>query len=371
MGPTIIFDKSAIQGLGQKALAEVGRYFYTVVPHVLLMETLADLSLKPDDLPAAQKKVADIANKVFPRQSIANEHYHTMCLHNLLGERVPMTRRPAVSGAKPVVATDGSKGMVIDVQPEHDAVLRWQSGQFNSDDMRFAIEWRKAAKGANLQEMKQALPSPPIKLKSADEVRDFVDTLLAQSELQEPILAWFLSMMKFDQTRQQKILSRWNFDVTRMLVSFAPYSYHCLRVQLIYYSGMLQGIFGTRSSNIVDLEYLYYMPFASVFSSGDKLHHQLAPLILDEDQSFVPSAELNKTLKELATERESDPDVNPSGNSIIQLLWQKHLNRDAIIPKQAPISQEQCDAIMEQMRPIMDALSKTEDEPDQRPRFPV
>ncbi len=46
MGPSILFDKSAIQSLGQQALHEVSRYFYTVVPPVLLMETLADLSLR-------------------------------------------------------------------------------------------------------------------------------------------------------------------------------------------------------------------------------------------------------------------------------------------------------------------------------------
>ena len=63
MGPTILFDKSAIQGLGQQALVEVGRYFFTVVPHVLLMETLADLSLRTDDISAARAEVAKIANK--------------------------------------------------------------------------------------------------------------------------------------------------------------------------------------------------------------------------------------------------------------------------------------------------------------------
>ena len=88
------------------------------------METLADLSLRPDDLEEARKKVAIIANKVLPIDSIANAPFHWMCIHNLLGERIPMDRVPAISGAKAVVAKDGSKGMFIDIQPENEAVLR-------------------------------------------------------------------------------------------------------------------------------------------------------------------------------------------------------------------------------------------------------
>src|SRR5260370_38117668 len=122
MGPSLLFDKSAIQSLGQQALHEVSRYFYTVVPPVLLMETLADLSLSSDDLDGARRKVAIIANKVLPIDSIANADYYSMCIHNLLGEHVPMDRRPAVMGAKTVTASDGTKGLIIDIQPWTEAV---------------------------------------------------------------------------------------------------------------------------------------------------------------------------------------------------------------------------------------------------------
>ncbi len=371
MGPAILFDKSAIQGLGQKVLAEVSRYFYTVVPHVLLMETLADLSLKPNDLPAAQKKVADIARKVFPIDSIANAHYHTMCVHNLLGDHVPMSRIPAVAGAKPVVAADGSKGVFIDVQSENEAVLRWRRGQFNSDDMKFAVEWRKAAKGANLEEMKQALPKPPVRLETVDEVCNFADLMLAQDEMQAPMLMWFMSLLRCDHSTQEKILVRWKFDVQRTLQYFAPYAYHCLRVQLIYYIGMLQGVFGTRPSNIVDLEYLYYTPFSSVFCSGDKLHQQLAPLILSDDQSFVSSTDFHKALNDLVATRESDPDAEPSDESLIQDLWRRHWKKEAKLPRRRPFSEDQSRSLMEAVQPIMDAIKNIDRGDEEKRRFPL
>lgn len=371
MGPVILFDKSAIQGLGHNALAEVSHYFYTVVPHVLLMEALADLSLMSGDLLAAQNKVAVIASKFFPIDSIANAHYHTMCVHNLLGDDIPMARVPAVAGAKPIDATDSSKGMFIDVQPENEAVLRWRSGQFNSDDMKVAIEWRNAVKRSNLEEMKQSLPNPPIKLKSPEEVRDFVDFWLVQQEVQTSTLIWFMNHLRFDEAKHQRILVRWKFEVNKTLSSFAPYAYHCLRVQLIYYVGMLQGVFGTRPSNIVDLEYLCYTPFASVFCSGDKLHKQLAPLILEQDQSFVPFAEIHKSLNDLASERESDTEAEPAEDSLIHNLWQKHWKKEAINSRRSrPITKEQSEAFMKEVRPIIDALESAKDAAEQKPRFP-
>jgi len=371
MGPSILFDKSAIQSLGRPALQEVSRYFYTVVPPVLLMETLADLSLKPDDLDGAKKKVAQIADKVFPINSIANAHCQTMCVHNLLGDAVPMTRVPAVAGGRPVMAKDGSKGIVIDIQPENEAVMRWRNGDFNADDLKFAIEWRENAKGSNLEAMKQALPKPPIKIQSAEHVGEVVDLMLSQPEFQEPVMHWFLSLLRCDAETIDKICVRWKWAVERSLIAFAPYAYHCLRAQLIYYIGMMQGFFGTRPSNIVDMEYLCYTPFAFVFCSGDKLHGQLAPFVLQDDQSFVGHDELRESLNEMAAVRKDAPDAEPGEDSLIRQLWIKHWKKPPPPSVRPSISEEESRRIMESVKPIMDAIQEQEQAAQPRPRFPV
>jgi hypothetical protein len=369
MGPSILFDKSAIQSLGQEALHEVSRYFYTVVPPVLLMETLADLSLTPDDLDRAKRKVAEIADKVLPIDSIANADCYSMCVHNLLGEHVAMDRKPAVFGARPVTANDGAKGLFIDIQPENEAVLRWRSGQFNENDLRFALWWRESAKDSNLEAMKQSLPKPPIKMRTADQVAAFVDLLLAQNELQESLLRWFLGLLRCDQDICDRVLLRWKWDVRRALASFAPYAHHCLRVQLLYYTGMMQGIFGTRSSNTVDLEYLHYTPFAFVFCSGDKLHRELAPFVLRADQSFVERQEMHTCLKAVVAARQESPDVQPEEGSLIHRLWINHWNRPPSNPIGRAISEEESRRIMESVKPIVEALE--EQEKRSGPRFPV
>ncbi|NQU24585.1 MAG: hypothetical protein HQ567_25155 [Candidatus Nealsonbacteria bacterium] len=369
MGPSILFDKSAIQSLGQAAVHEVSRYFYTVVPPVLLMETLADLSLKPDDLKAAKRKVAGIADKLFPIDSIANAHYQTMCIHNLLGDSVPMARKPAVCGARPVTAKDGSKGVFIPIQPENEAVLRWRSGQFNEEDLKFAVQWREAAHGSKLEEMKQALPQQPIKIQSAEQMGDVVDLMLAQPEFQKPLLLWFLALLRCDSETRERVAARWKWTVERSLVSFAPYAHHCLRVNLLYYMGMMQGVFGTRSSNVVDLEYLCYTPFAFVFCSGDKLHRQLAPFILQDDQSFVGQQNLQKALNEMAMARKDAPDAEPGEDSLIRKLWLKHWKKPPPKAMRGTTTEEENKRIMESIQPIMDALEEQERPPG--PRFPV
>lgn len=369
MGPSILFDKSAIQSLGQESLSEVSRYFCQLVPPVLLMETLADLSLEAHGIDEAKQKVRTIADKLWPIHSQANLHYHPLCVHNLLGEHIPMNRVPVIGGAKTVTAKDGSKGLFTDVQPENEAVLRWQSGQFSEADLTFAAQWREAATTIDFQAMMRQLPQPEFKLRSLEEVSTFVTLMLTEPEFREPVLRWFLGLLRCDQQTYDRVCFRWRLDIHRSLHTFAPYALHCLRVQLLYYIGMSHGILSTRSSNIVDLEYLCYTPFAFVFCSGDKLHGQLAPFILDADQSFVERQEMQESLKKMVAARRIEADSEPSEDSLIHRLWMKHWGKPPHRAVPRPISEEEGKKIMERMRPIIDALR--EQKRERGPRFPV
>jgi hypothetical protein len=218
--------------------------------------------------------------------------------------------------------------------------------------------------------MKQALPNPPIKIQSAQGVVEFVDLMLAQPECQESLLRWFVGLLRCDTETSERVSVRWKWAVDRSLAGFAPYAFHCLRVQLLYYIGMMQGHFGTRPSNIVDLEYLSYTPFAFVFCSGDKLHRQLAPFILQEDQSFVARDELQAALQEMAAAREDDPKAEPVEGSLIRELWLKHWKKPPPPAVRPPISEAQRTSIMESVKPIMESLREHEQNVQPRPRFP-
>ena len=371
MGPSILFDKSAIQSLGQQSLSEINRYFYTTIPPVLLMEILGDLSLDPNNLEASRAKVRELAHKVIPTDAISTVHYHSLCVHNLLGDHVPTGRRPVVGSARPIEAKDGTKGIFIDVQPEEEAVLRWQSGQFNESDLEFAIHWRKKAKGSNLEALKRGFSKPPTKITSLEEVSSFVDFIMADAEFQEQMLHLLLEIFECDKPTCERIGLRWQVANRRPLKAFAPFAVHCLRVQLLFYIGMTVGLLSTRASNIVDLEYLHYTPFAFIFCSGDKLHRQLAPFVLQEDQTFVDGQEMQESLKALTAARKGAVDLEPCEGSLIWKLWQKHWGKP---PRRAIgrlISEEESKRLMEQVKPIIESLEK---ETQVRPpglRFPA
>ncbi|MEX1015305.1 MAG: hypothetical protein WDZ31_01065 [Phycisphaeraceae bacterium] len=371
MGPSIIFDKSAIQSIGQRAIYEVNRYFYTVLPPVLLMEILADLSLDPEDLEGSKVKVAEVARKVLPPDSFANLDYRSLCIADLLGGEIEMSRRPVVGGARAVVSKDGRQGVHIDVQPENEAVLRWRAGEFNEDDLQFADSWRRNAQAIDLEAIKKGLPKSPIKFRSVKELAIFVDTMLEETDLQAAMLDWLLDLLRYERYVCNWVRHRWHVHGYTSIKAFAPYAFHCLRVQTLFLLGMSHNLLGTRPTNVLDVEYFFYSPFAHAFCSGDKIHRQLAPIVLEDDQTFVPREEMRKALMELVTARQEIRDVEPRDESIIHRLWTKHLERSVPQASRPPISQARSKRTMEQIKPIMEAIRESELRRPPPPRWPA
>ncbi|MCH8824570.1 MAG: hypothetical protein IH984_13800 [Planctomycetes bacterium] len=371
MGPSIIFDKSAIQSLGQQSIYEVSRYFHTVYPPVLLYEILADLALIKDDPDASKKKVAELANKVMPSDSITNIHYQPICIHNLLGIKINMDRRPLVGGAREVISKDGKKGNFIPVQPENEAVLRWRAGEITQADRDFAVRWRQTIQSFDLEGTKKNLPKPPMRIRSLEDLKMFVDNMLAEQDSQIRLLDLFLVYLQCKPYIRDWIHHRWSVNDYVSINEFAPYAFHCLRVQMLFCIGMSHGILGTKPTNAVDVEYLYYTPFAYIFCSGDKLHEQLAPLVLKEDQSFVKRDTMHQALKELVEERKESSQAEPNEQSLIKELWIKHWGRFVPQTTTEPVSAERSKKILEELKPMMEAIQEESNKASPQPRFPV
>jgi hypothetical protein len=54
-----------------------------------------------------------------------------------------------------------------------------------------------------------------------------------------------------------------------------------------------------KASHGVDLAYLYYLPFCSVFTSKDNFHVQIVPLFLGPNQEFIDGTQFKEDLKKL------------------------------------------------------------------------
>ncbi len=93
-----------------------------------------------------------------------------------------------------------------------------------------------------------------------------------------------------------------------------------------------------KESHQIDLAYLYYLPFCSVFSSKDRFPRQIVPLSLTDHQTFVEGHELKAELQKLDAHYSAFPDeikaqgfysyatLPPEDTSFLTTqLWDKYL----------------------------------------------
>jgi hypothetical protein len=334
------------------------------------METLADLSLDPDDIDSAKKRVASLARKMLPPDAFPNVGYRTLCISDLLGGHIEMGRKAVLAGGTTTESSDGRVGVSFNVSPENEALLRWRNGEFNEDDLELANTWRKNSQSINLEQMKQSLPRTETKITTLDDLERIVDAILEAPDAQEDLLRWFIDFLRCETCVKLSVLHRWRLRRCNSVQDFAPYAFHCLRVNAMFYIGMSHGLLGTKPTNVVDVEYLYYTPFAQIFCSGDKLHKRLAPLVIAKDQSFVDRDALASALIGVADARKRDTYAEPDEDSLIVRLWRQHVGTFAPQASPTPISDERAAEIDEELKPIMEAIRRSAAEEKTAPRWP-
>ena len=380
MGPTILLDKSVIQSLSQRAIIELGRYFTINAPPVLLLEMLADLSLDPDDLKGSAGRVRSISRKALPPSAFVNVDYFQLCVLNLLGQEIPMPRRPIIGGAQRVESVDGQVGSYIGVQPENEAVLRWGSGIFSEADVAFAKNWRNAVEAIDLDQVTRQAPKSPVRLRSLDQLVACVDEYLGHHESQLFLVNWFMKVLRVDPAIQRQVLERWNNLEQPRIQTFAPYAAYCVRVRALFDMGISHHLLSTRSSNLVDITYLYYSPCCKIFSTGDKFLKQFASITLLPDVSLVDGEELRMALEDVAGRREVAmqavgqsgmiPVVEPDEQSVIQRLWRKHTGGFRPQSPSRPITPERSAQINAELKPIFDAVDEASRKRPPNPLWP-
>ena len=89
------------------------------------------------------------------------------------------------------------------------------------------------------------------------------------------------------------------------------------------------------------MAYLYYLPFAAAFASGDGLHRRTVPLFLSDNQSFISAAALKTALQELDAHYDALPEEikqlgvlafasypPPTLHNAVTRLWDDHMRPD-------------------------------------------
>ena len=121
-------------------------------------------------------------------------------------------------------------------------------------------------------------------------------SVIEQQDYQNDFLRFLLNRTGVDQKVRDQVFGRWLKKGMPKIKDFAPYAYYCLTVYLSFYIGIAKNLIGTKPSNIIDLEYVLYMPFCKVFASTDKFHRDFSQIFLADGQDFVWGNDLKDDL---------------------------------------------------------------------------
>ncbi len=298
IGPITIYDKSTLQSLTVDESVWLDTHYKANLTPLFFVETLADLSKEMQKGRTPEQVVGNLAEK----SSIGgppNVHHATLCLGEMYGNRIEMSRRPVVGGGRYV--TSGNRhGLVFDQAPEIDALQRWINKDFLEVERRFAGQWRKALSDIDLQAIfeqgreiikRHHRPNNLLEAKSlAIELLKKPGSRYAREALK--------SLIPNDEVKY--VIKRWQSMGSQPLLVYAPYTAHLVTVDLFFSIALGADLIGReRPSNKIDLAYLYYLPFCMVFTSRDTLHKRTAPLFLADDQVFVHGDDLKADLAKL------------------------------------------------------------------------
>lgn len=373
MSITILLDKSALQRLNQDELQRLSHHYIVAAPQVLIFELLGDLSkdeARPEKSEAMVQALSRNLRAAMPKVCADTRE---MATGNLLGHLVPMTGQIPMSGGIPIVDGEGKHGVVFDEPPEMEAMFRWHLGRFTEDERAQSLYWRQSTKALDMEAFQKMLRKIHPKLdgiKTIPQVVSYVDQILAAPSHQRFFANWASIEARAGGRLQELVLQRWDHLKPTSFFNFAPYAHHFLRVSMAFYVGLRVGAITTRKSNWIDVEYLRYLPFCKVFSTGDQLQVDMARELMSQDQDMIAADDLKADMarliawwnslskedkhEEAAEYGQQPPDLDGSPTAT---LWRKTFGprkkgRGNLALKMTP---EQNKALFEKLRPQMEA----------------
>lgn len=317
-------------------------FFITNITPLFFVETLADLEKQVRKGRTPEQVVGSLAYRTPDMGSSMNAHHTALLEAELFGAwQVDMRHgRPILSGGQRL-ELEGKKGVIFRPSPEQEAFARWQRRDFLELERANARAWRRALSQLNLNEMYELFrPFFPLgKPKTLTDVKKFVDFYVNGPD-RERALLFGLALVGVSEEGMEPIVRRWKMAGKPPIDDFAPYFAYVFSVDMFFYLAMAADLIGRgRSSHKIDLAYLYYLPFCMTFTSNDKLHADLAPFFLRDNQSFIPGQELKADLARLDKHFDSLPDEvkkrgvmsfaqfpPPDDSFLVTRLWDQHMS---------------------------------------------
>ena len=172
------------------------------------------------------------------------------------------------------------------------------------------------------------------------------------------------------------VIADWTGRRRPPLREYVPYLVLMLTINLFFCVLLpTQLLRNVKPSHHVDLAYLYYLPFCSVFTSKDNFHVQTAPLFLAPGQTFVNGFDFKQEMKKLNEYYSALPaDVLKTGlfnfgsqppfegHFLTSELWDKYLPRWREINARPKIEKDP-----EEEKRTLEELKRLSESPDLQP----
>lgn len=180
--------------------------------------------------------------------------------------------------------------MAFEPTKEQEAMIRWMGFQFFEAERDYAKAWREQLAAINFHDRVERAKACIGNLwrdpTSLDDARRLTNVIINNVDPVR-LLAYGLDFYGLS-ARKIAIIAEWINSGRLPIRERFPQLVHMLSVDicfsLLWPTRMLRNV---KESHVVDIAYLYYLPYCSVFTSKDDFHAQFAPLFLWNDQEFV------------------------------------------------------------------------------------
>jgi hypothetical protein len=351
-------------------------YMSTITP-LFFVECLADLGKQIKSRSTPEQLVGSLADRTPDSQASPTVH-HMDILKAELSRQFDLTKvyeRVVVAGGKAVQLGD-QKGFIFQKSKELEAFERWAHREFLQVERDIARQWRKALTAIDFDAMVKAVMGQLghwRRPRSLEDAKQIADTVVNYMDA-EWLLRFGLGLLGVPEATEW-VVTDWIERRRPTLRQHVPYFVFMLTINIFFCLVLpTQLLRNVKASHQVDLAYLYYLPFCSVFTSKDNFHAQIVPLFLDPHQTFVHGADLKEDLKKLNEYYSAmPPELLDTGlinfaafppedtNFLVTRLWDKYLPRwrSGVAESEGERDPEEEKRTLEQLKAMSDSPDLT------------
>jgi hypothetical protein len=301
-GPSLIFDKSSLESLNLDEAVLMDNFYMSTITPLFFVECLADLEKQLRSKSTPEQLVGSLADRTPESQSYPNIH-HMNVLKAELSRQFDLTKvfgRVLLAGGEPVRLGD-KKGFVFRRSPEAEAFERWTRREFLEIERNIAKEWRRALTAVDFDAMVKTVMAELghwRKPNSLPDAKHLADTIIDCMD-PEWLLRFGINLLGVPEATEW-VVADWISRRRPPLRKHVPYFVFMLTINIFFCLVLpTQLLKNVKASHRVDLAYLYYLPFCSVFTSKDNFHVQIVPLFLGPNQEFIDGIQFKEDLKKL------------------------------------------------------------------------